>query len=68
MRKSALLRCTCLIALLVALLFQAAQAQGLDLEKTGSIALNLKMRTENRFRAASSGCFRWARPWCATTT
>lgn len=42
MRKSALLRCTCLIALLVALLFQAAQAQGLDLEKTGSIALTLK--------------------------
>ena len=31
MRKSALLRCTCLIALLVALLFQASQAQGLDL-------------------------------------
>ena len=32
MRKSALLRCTCLIALLVALLFQAAQAQGNHLE------------------------------------
>ena len=42
MRKNALLRGACVLALLLALLFQAAQAQGLNLEKTGSIALTLK--------------------------